>query len=399
MKIFCHFICHAILIVVCAALVGEPRLAFSDSLIDADHLDRYGLTRPWFTQIQMDRGRDRVASVVFDGKLIIVQTKQGMIQAIDGESGDTVWVAHVGNSQLFTSPIGVGPKHVAVVNGSQLFVFDKKNGKLVWNRKLLGGVIGGPGLSEDYVFVPKVDGNLEAYSLDKPKPWKEVRLMDDTQFPVWKYNSHGKTMTRPVVFNQTIGWANDRAHFYVAKLNPMEILFRVEAFDNIVVPPAHINKFLYLASIDGYLYKVHDTTGDIYWRFSTGDSLIHRPVAVDGSIYIATPNGGFYRVLADAEVAKKAKDKSQDQAKNAENSPVVKEGREVWFNPDVSQVLAVTEDKVFGMDNKENIRIIDNKSGKSLGSIPTHGISFPPNESLERSDLSDYYRWVNPVHT
>ena len=189
-------------------------------------------------------------------------------------------------------------------------------------------------------------------------------------------------MVRPVVLNQTIGWANDRAQFYVAKLNPMEILFRVEAFDNIVVPPAHINKFFYLASIDGYLYKVHGTTGDIYWRFSTGESLVHRPVAVDGSIYIAAPNGGLYRILADAEVAKKeiakkAKAEPEEVAKNADNSSVVKEGREVWFNPDVSQVLAVTEDKVFGMDNNENIRIIDNKNGKSLGSMPTHGISFP----------------------
>ena len=373
MKLFYAFISYSFLTVGIGITLGEANIAQADSLIDTSQLERYGLTRPWFTQVEMDRGRDQVESVFFDGELITVQTKRGVIQAIDGETGETVWVTHAGSPQLFTSPIGVGPQHVAVVNGSHLFIFDRSNGKQIWKRQLKGGVIGGPGLSKEYVFVPKVDGTLEAYSLSKPRDWKNVRSIKDTQFSIWHYNSHGKTMVQPVVLNQTIAWANDRAQFYVAKLNPLQILFRVEAFDNIVAPPAYIEGHLYLASVDGYLHKVHGTSGDIRWRFSTGETLVNRPVAMDGFVYLTTTNGGLYRVLADEDVAK---DRGAAKKEESGRAPM-KEGKEVWFAPNISQVLAVHSDKLFGMDRKGNLRIVDNESGKVLGTIPTHGISIP----------------------
>ena len=249
-----------------------------------------------------------------------------------------------------------------------------KQEKQIWRQRLTGGVIGGPCVGNNYVFVPKVAGSLEAYSLGKPKPWENVRSVRDTQFPVWKYNSHGNTMVRPVVFEQSVGWANDKSEFYVARLQPLEILFRVEALTNVLVPPVHINSYFYLASVDGYLHKVHAISGNIRWRFSTGDSVVQQPVARDGSIYLATPNRGLFRVVADEEVAKKA---------GAFQSDKLKEGGEVWSNPDISQVLAVSPHRVFGMDNKGNIRIVNVESGKSLGLVPTQDISLPITNHLD----------------
>ena len=343
-------------------------MATADPLIDQGQLQQQGMTRTWFAQVQMDRGRDRVESAAYNGKMLVVQTKRGVIQSFDTDTGDTLWVKHVGSPNLFTTSTGVGPKHVAVINGSHLFVFDNETGKQIWFRRLTGGVIGGPCVGSNYVFVPKVAGNLEAYSLGKPKPWENVRSVRDTQFPVWRYNSHGNTMVRPALFKESVGWANDKSEFYVARLQPLEILFRVEALANVMVPPVHINSYFYLASVDGYLHKVHALSGNIRWRFSTGDSIVQQPVARDGFIYLATPHRGLFQVIADEEVAKKAGVLQSDK---------LKEGGEVWSSPDISQVLAVSPDRVFGMDNKGNIRIVSVKSGKSLGLVPTHNVSLP----------------------
>ena len=101
---------------------------------------------------------------------------------------------------------------------------------------------------------------------------------------------------------------------------------------------------------------------------------MNRPVAMDGFVYLTTTNGGLYRVLADEEVAK---DRGAEKEKNVAGRSPMKEGKEVWFAPNISQVLAVHSDKIFGMDRKGNLRIVDNESGKVLGTIPTHGISLP----------------------
>ncbi len=354
----------------------------ADTLIDGTALQRQGLIRPWFTQVQMDIGRDRVESVHFDGELLTVQTKRGVIQTIDGETGETLWVRNVDSPSLFTSEVGVGPNHIAIANGSHLLVFDRTTGKQLWARKLTGGVIGAPGVSNDYVFVPKVDGNLEVYSLDKPRPWKDVRSVVDTQFPVWRYNSHGKTMVQPTVLDGLLGWANDRAAFYVARIKPMEILFRLETFQNVVAAPVKINSYLYIISADGYLYKVNVNTGDIRWRFSTGTPLVYDPVAVDGFIYISTPNGGLYRILADEEVAKQAglletKENNGKGQEDRAKTNSLKEGNELWFNPVISRILSVSRDRVFGLDKKGNLQIVDTQTGKSLGSISATEISNP----------------------
>lgn len=360
----------------------EHRPAMADTLVDRGKLQREGLTRPWFTQVQMDVGKDRVESVNFDGELLTVQTKRGVIQTIDGETGDTLWVTNVDSPTLFTSSVGVGPNHTALANGSHLLVFERKTGKQVWSRKLSGGVIGAPGVSKDFIFVPKVDGKVEVYSLDEPRSWKEVRSVSDTQFPVWRYNSHGKTMIQPAIFDGLFGWANDRASFYVARIKPMEILFRLETFENVVAPPVKINSYLYIVSSDGYLYKVHVKTGDIRWRFSTGTPLISRPVALDGFIYISTPDGGLYRILADEEVAEKSGSLNgvQNEAKKPNDfhaKQSLKEGNESWFNPDIAQILSITPDRVFGLDPKGNMQIVDTETGKSLRTVKTGGVSIP----------------------
>ena len=99
--------------------------AIADCLIDSGQLQRYGLTRSWFNQVQMDVGRDRVENVNFDGELLTIQTKRGVIQTIDGGTGETLWASNVSSPGLFTSSIGVGPEHAVLANGSHLLVFDR----------------------------------------------------------------------------------------------------------------------------------------------------------------------------------------------------------------------------------------------------------------------------------
>ena len=75
-------------LIACAAFLSIyffPEPVVADGLIDGRQLQRQGLARPWFAQVQMDVGRDRVENVNFDGELLTIQTKRGVIQTIDGE--------------------------------------------------------------------------------------------------------------------------------------------------------------------------------------------------------------------------------------------------------------------------------------------------------------------------
>ena len=157
-------------------LLLHPTLGFSDPLIHEARAQAQGLTRSWFAQAQLNRSQDKVESVTFDRRpgekhgILFLQTQQGTIQAFDSETGAVLWVNHVGSPNHPTTPIGVGPNHAAVLNGSYLYVFDRLTGKFILQRKMEEIPGGGPGVSKERAFVPCLNGVLEAISLNKKGP-------------------------------------------------------------------------------------------------------------------------------------------------------------------------------------------------------------------------------------
>ncbi|MCP4477465.1 MAG: hypothetical protein GY818_05175, partial [Planctomycetaceae bacterium] len=96
----------------------------------------------------------------------------------------------------------------------------------------------------------------------------------------------------------------------------------------------------------------------------------------------STPDGGLYRILADEEVAEKsgalnAVDNDAKKSNDSHAKQPLKEGNESWFNPDIARILSVTPDRVFGLDRKGNMRIVDTETGKSLRTVKTGGVSIP----------------------
>ena len=82
------------------------------------------------------------------------------------------------------------------------------------------------------------------------------------------------------------------------------------------------------------------------------------------------------------EVAEKAGvlNAAENEAKKSKDSPAkqqLKEGSESWFNPDIARILAVTPNRVFGLDKKGDMRIVDTETGKALRTVQTGGVSIP----------------------
>ena len=73
-------------------------------------------------------------------------------------------------ARLLTSEAAANEEYVAVVNGSMLYVLDRVGGSVRWQRRLRGAPGAGPALSETQVFVPMIDGMVEAYSTRRRRP-------------------------------------------------------------------------------------------------------------------------------------------------------------------------------------------------------------------------------------
>ena len=162
-----------------------------------------GLVRAWYSQVQLDRSRNQVERAVLDGDMLVVLTTAGLVQALDANTGQTLWSTAVGKPEYPSLGPAVSGEHVALVNGSTLYVLERGTGKPIKSRPVGGAPGASPALSETYVFVPLVSGRIEGYPLG------------ESVVTPWYYQSYGRTMVPPTVSGSLLAWATDRGYVYV----------------------------------------------------------------------------------------------------------------------------------------------------------------------------------------
>jgi outer membrane protein assembly factor BamB len=369
------------------------------SLVSNVEADRFGLERVWFTRMQFDRGRGRVAYIrqhvsskygyrVYEieserGRTVITdrdvdrlgvelgragaerkanklvqQYKQaglkaemktrvlpeitiygvsntGVVEAIDAETGRTRWTTTVGKRDYPVEAPGANDDYVAVLNGSSLYLLDQATGAIVWRRITRGAPGAGTAISDNYVFVPMIGGTIEGYDIQ------------DGHRPPWIYQGHGRALIQPVIAGTNVAWPTDAGHLYVAEANRTGIKYRIEATKTIVarataLPPDR----LITLSTDGYVYCLHASSGGLQWQFSTGEPLMKPAVVIGDAVFVVTDNDNLYRLSAAT-------------------------GQEVWWAPRVREVITASENRLYCIGDTGRMIIFDANSGGRLGMLST----------------------------
>jgi hypothetical protein len=200
---------------------------------------------------------------------------------------------------------------------------------------MIGAPGSGPALTDDYVFIPMVNGQVESLALDKPK------------LPAGLYKSFGRTWMQPVVSSDSVAWTTESGSLYVALAHAPGLRFRMKATDAINSAAAFLGPDkVFVNSIDGYIYCIGESKGNILWRFSTGEPISHTPITLGNSVYTISERGNMYAI--DVETAS-----------------------ERWVAGGMADYLAGNEKRIYCLDNRGNLAILDTASGTRVGTIPS----------------------------
>jgi len=360
-------------------------------LISEVEARRYGLERAWFTQVSLDSARGRVTDWTYfvsalqkhtvyevhyqdrkrtfserdtdrfgdvlgkeaaekeakafveelklrevEGKIqtievpqitLYVVTDRAVLHAIDAETGRTRWSKVVGNRTYPLERPGVNENYVAVLNGSTLHLLKRDTGEMAWIRPIQGVASAGPALTEEYVIVPTFAGDVELYDIEETRTLPEI------------YRSNGRVLIQPTVTPLSVVWPTDRGFLYVARTTQKGMRYRMEARKAIVSQAAYASPGkLLVASIDGYVYCLHETSGDEYWRFSTGEAISNSPVPIGDSAYVVTDKGSMFCL-------------------NLET------GTKKWSVPQVQRLVAASKDRLYCLSVTGRLAILDAKTG------------------------------------
>ncbi|HTU26758.1 MAG TPA: PQQ-binding-like beta-propeller repeat protein [Pirellulales bacterium] len=314
-------------------ILAWQTVAHAQSLVPETTLARHGLTRAWRAQIDLNRSIDRIAYITqFDGALY-VQTKHGMVHALDAETGKKLWSAQIGKTSQIAFAPGVNSQYLAVINGTTLHVLDRVSGRQKFERVLKGSPGTGPVLSDTMVFVCRVSGLVEGFDLE-----------DQHALP-WVYQAAGRISTQPVLSSGSLAWTTDRGFFYVGDADPPKVRLRVETGAEIASRPADWAPFIYACSLSGFVYALNEETGQTPWKFPAGSTISKQPAAINGEVFVVRDAGGMFALDGHT-------------------------GDRRWFAPNITQFCALSASRVYAIDSLDRLAILDSQRGTLLATMP-----------------------------
>jgi len=302
---------------------------------------------------------------------LYVQTKRGLLHAIDAQTGRTLWVLQVGSRDKPNEAPAVNDHYVAVVNGSDLWVLDRRDGGLVYRKSLANVPLGGLAISKDWVFVPMLTGHVKAFELPDiafratplitgaPKPNGKDSSIEDRdeyrrkrereQFKKGKiatmnYISFAPITVPPLVTRDRMVWTTARGRIYIAKKNAPKALSRFDALKPITAPLTFWPPHIFAASHDGYVYAIGELNGQAKWRFSVGEPMSQPPVPIGDSVFAVADTGGMFCLDSDS-------------------------GELRWGTPRIKQFIAASATRVYATDVSGALRILDRKSGAPVDAL------------------------------
>ena len=374
-------------------------------LITQSEAQRIGMTRLWYSQVQMDASRSKVKYMLLDRGTLFVSTDTGQLQAINAETGAVLWKLQVGRRDLPTLQMDASDHYVATVNGTTAYVYNRYNGKLLWKTDLEDAPGAGPAVSKSRLYIPGLKGRVQSYPLELVgDPLKEmgrdektlskedrerldqerkesIRISDQYVEPL-NVQALGRIFIQPVITREDpetdvdyIAWPTDNGDLNVATLNTFvcdyfPIKYLIETGKDISSRPCvleydpkdkkRVTGKIYVASRDGYVYCVRESDGDQQWEYPCSEPIIEqiaviaykktemvnnkKTTVVAGYVYVPTFVSGIFSLDAMT-------------------------GEKNWWTPGIKKFLSQSNNRIYCVDHQSNLTVLDLQSGQQLGAI------------------------------
>jgi hypothetical protein len=292
-------------------------------------------------------------------------TDRGVIHALDGETGQTLWTQDIGSPGFPTTAATANDSFVALCNGSTIYMLDRRNGQILWSRRAIGAVAAGPAITEEMVAVPMLNGAVENYRVEGQRTGPNI------------YKSKGSIFVAPVPTARSVAWTTDLGHMYVTDASTGKPRFRLEASDTIVGGVAYLPpRYLFTASFDGYAYGVDEISGDQLWRYSSGSTISQTPVAIGESVFVVTDQAELHAIDANTGGPKEVKSKQRLAAEAAAAMdpaaaavpPPSNEPRVNWpVVRGIKSIISASPTRLYCLGRPGQLMIVDIRSGALLG--------------------------------
>jgi outer membrane protein assembly factor BamB len=360
------------------AFAQDRDLVWSSPVVPPrEALDRLNLKLAWTAQVQTESQRDGLASVQVAGRLLLVQTRSGLVTALEAETGQTRWRSRVGHPYRRPLPLAFNRKYVFVINGTSLFGLDRETGAQSWELNLPEGVSAPPVAGDFQVYVGFGSSRLSAYLLpqaDQAPAGSGTEMSQylrgedlSESYPVgtlatqpvlaWTSLTRARLEWTPLLGQEDILCAAPEGEVVALEKFPIRTRRATEVFryrltdDPITVPPGQYEDMAYIGSRDSNVYAVSIGTGRVAWRFTASTPIQRQPIATEKDVYVVSDRLGLARV---------------DRATGLPAWRLPRGGVIYNANPEADRFVAANPKFVYATDAAGRLLVLDRATGLRL---------------------------------
>lgn len=402
-------------------LVPLTGLVCAEAPISQEELELHGLERAWFTQITAHGALAQVEHVVLNDDLLLVQTRTGVLDAIETDSGRIRWSRRLGNPQHPSLTPGGNANFVTTINGRTAYVLNRFTGDVLWSRQFEGVPGAGAALGDTQLFIPMADGSVLAFpaavmerkqddplagiveTVEKQEPQElteaevvEAERQRQNRLAIEKgfgehlvCQSFGRIYVQPICTTngegvESLAWQTDRGSVYLGRVQLGElkrflivsqIAVRSEVAGKMGWAPRVLGTdgLIVFGAADGVIWAVSDRTGEAAWHFPTNQPISQQVAVVGTAVYAPTDLGGMFCI----EVAT---------------------GQKRWRAPGIVQFVSASKDRVYAVDSNRRIAVLDIATGQRISALDAYRLEKVVNLQTDRIFLASSGGMIQCIH-
>jgi len=396
----------AMMVLLASVAWAQPersRLYSTPSVPPREALERLNLREAWATYVPTNDRRDGILSFqlapLWRGNRaelqLLVQTRSGLIVALDPETGQTLWRTRVGDPYKGTFALGFNSTDVIAERGTNVYGIRRENGEPRWRMEMAAVSSAAPLADAGFLYLVLGTREVAYYSLPR-----ENELRPDY---LTSYTSPIPLQLTPVQTAGSLAYPSPEGSVAILFKGRARLDQRIQTGGPLLAGPGvhEADGAVYVGSQDANVYGSSLGGGEPPWRYSTGGAVSYTPFVNDEDVYVHAEGRGLFRLrrrtldgkqVADElvrravvtqaqidEINKELGARAQDPASvltalqrkgylTQQQRDLIRyrSGEAVWRFSFGEQVLAVNPKFVYATDRSGRLVILDRARGREL---------------------------------
>ena len=331
------------------------------------------LVQLWEAQAVLNVARDKVAHIVNDEDVILVQSTAGIVTALNAETGREMWTAQVGRTDEVAMPATSNASIVMIVAGPALYALDKFSGKELFSYRLPSQPSAGPVITEGSFFIPLSDESLVTCALNDLQYLERFQKLPPGigKAIAWRFATGELIKRAPVAGSDRVGFVTERGNIFVLDISGGQA--GRSKFQFLMQSPATApltlairdQEYLLAAAANNRLFCIGmNTNGRMQWTYPLGQRVSEPITVIDEDVYIVGDEGELLCLGLKSGL------------------PVETANGEPFSLTDVEVLVSVSKKAVYVMDSAGRLVTVNRRTGQVVAKVQYRDLTLPIRNSV-----------------